>query len=83
MLGSKGVKDFISPKSKEGSSMGNSQHDPSPGTIQIGVSRPPLPLTDLPSPEEVFNKPKIGGKEIISCVLGPSMIALGVSIGSG
>ena len=52
-------------------------------SVQIGVSRPVLPLTDLPTPEEVFNKPKIGGKEIITCVLGPSMIALGVSIGSG
>ena len=59
---------------------------PTEGTvpsIQIGVSRPPLPLYDLPTPEEVFNKPKIGGKELITCVLGPSMIALGVSIGSG
>jgi hypothetical protein len=52
-------------------------------TIQIGVSRPALPLTDIPTPEEVFNKPKVGGKELITCVLGPSMIALGVSIGSG
>lgn len=52
-------------------------------SIQIGVSRPALPLTDIPTPEEVFNKPKIGGKELITCVLGPSMIALGVSIGSG
>ena len=56
---------------------------PSVPTIQIGVSRPPLPLVDLPTPEEVFNKPKVGGKELITCVLGPSMIALGVSIGSG
>ncbi len=52
-------------------------------TIQLGVSRPALPLTDIPTPEEVFNKSKIGGKELITCVLGPSMIALGVSIGSG
>jgi len=52
-------------------------------TIQIGVNRPGLPLTDLPTPEEVFNKPKIGGKELITCVLGPSMIALALSIGSG
>jgi len=51
--------------------------------IQIGVSRPELPLTDLPTPEEVFNKPKIGFKEIITCVLGPSMIALGAALGSG
>jgi hypothetical protein len=52
-------------------------------SLQIGVSRPPLPLTDLPTPEEVFDKPRIGLKEMITCVLGPSMIALGVSIGSG
>ncbi|MCX7707730.1 MAG: Nramp family divalent metal transporter [Anaerolineae bacterium] len=54
-----------------------------PETLQIGVSRPPLPLDDLPTPEEVFNKPKIGTKELITAVLGPSMIALGVSLGSG
>jgi hypothetical protein len=53
------------------------------GTIQIGVSRPPLPLGDIPTPEEVFDKPRIGPKELFTCVLGPSMIALGVSIGSG
>jgi hypothetical protein len=56
---------------------------PASDEIQIGVSRPPLPLADLPTPEEVFNVRKIGGKELITCVLGPSMIALGVSIGSG
>ena len=59
------------------------QSEASVPTIQIGVSRPALPLTDIPTPEEVFNKPKIGPKELITCVLGPSMIALGVSIGSG
>jgi hypothetical protein len=52
-------------------------------TLQIGVSRPPLPLDDLPTPEEVFKVSKIGGKEMVMCVLGPSMIALGVSLGSG
>ena len=57
--------------------------DSPPGAIQIGVSRPPLPLGDIPTPEEVFNKPRIGPKELFTCVLGPSMIALGVSIGSG
>ena len=56
---------------------------PPAGAIQIGVSRPPLPLGDIPTPEEVFNKPRIGPKELFTCVLGPSMIALGVSIGSG
>ncbi len=53
-------------------------------TMQIGKSRPPLPLTDLPEPEEVFKiKGRIGTKQLFLYVLGPSMIALGVSIGSG
>jgi hypothetical protein len=52
-------------------------------TKQIGTSRPPLQLGELPEPEDVFNKPKIRFKEILTAVLGPSMIALGVSIGSG
>ncbi|MFH1571476.1 MAG: Nramp family divalent metal transporter [Gemmatimonadota bacterium] len=51
--------------------------------LQIGVSRPPLPLQDLPTPEEVFRVPRIGLRQLVTCVLGPSMIALGVSIGSG
>ena len=54
-----------------------------PAAIQIGVSRPELPLDDLPAPEEVFNKPVIGIKEVITSVLGPSMIALGAALGSG
>lgn len=54
-----------------------------PATLQIGVSRPPLPLDDLPTPEQVFHLPRIGPRELILAVLGPSMIALGVSIGSG
>jgi hypothetical protein len=54
-----------------------------PENLQIGVSRPPLRLDDLPAPEEVFQKSRIGVKEMITCILGPSMIALGVSIGSG
>src|SRR5947199_87080 len=52
--------------------------------VQIGVSRPPLPVTDLPEPEEVFHiKGRIGPKQLVLYVLGPSMIALGISIGSG
>src|SRR2546430_9235625 len=52
--------------------------------VQIGVSRPPLPVADLPEPEEVFNiKGRIGPKQLVLYVLGPSMIALGISIGSG
>jgi len=51
--------------------------------VQIGVSRPELPLEDLPEPEEVFKVSPLRWKDVIRHVLGPSMIALGVSIGSG
>jgi hypothetical protein len=51
--------------------------------LQIGVSRPPLPREDLPTPEEVFNVTRFGAGTVIRKVLGPSMIALGVAIGSG
>src|SRR5438093_13321961 len=52
--------------------------------VQIGVSRPPLPVADLPEPEEGFNiKGRIGPKQLVLYVLGPSMIAIGISIGSG
>jgi hypothetical protein len=58
--------------------------EPAPGgTYQIGVSRPPLSVDDLPTPEEVFRAPRIGLKETITLVIGPSLIALGLSIGSG
>lgn len=53
------------------------------GTFQIGVSRPELQVDDLPTPEEVFKLPKIGVRKTITSVLGPSIIALGVAIGSG
>jgi hypothetical protein len=56
---------------------------PGPATQQLGVSRPPLEVDDLPTPEAVFNVPAIGRKELFQFVLGPSLIALGVSIGSG
>jgi hypothetical protein len=49
----------------------------------LGVGRPPLDLNDLPDPEEVFNTPRLGAKETVTHVLGPSVIALGLSIGSG
>ena len=51
--------------------------------LQIGVSRPPLPLADIPTPEEVFGVTRFDPWTVIRCVLGPSMIALGVAIGSG
>ena len=50
---------------------------------QIGVSRPPLQVEDLPTPEEAFKIKRIGVQEVILFILGPSLIALGISIGSG
>jgi hypothetical protein len=49
----------------------------------LGVSRPPLDVADLPEPEEVFKVRKLGPWQIIQFVIGPSLIALGISIGSG
>ena len=53
------------------------------GTRQLGVSRPPLAVEDLPEPEQVFGVSKIGPRELFMYALGPSLIALGISIGSG
>jgi hypothetical protein len=50
---------------------------------ELGVSRPNLAVADLPEPEEVFGVPKVGGWEVLKLVIGPSLIALGISIGSG
>ncbi|MFF5262679.1 Nramp family divalent metal transporter [Actinomadura viridis] len=52
-------------------------------THKIGVSRPDLPVTDLPTPEEVFGVRRLGPRELFKYALGPSLIALGISIGSG
>jgi hypothetical protein len=49
----------------------------------LGVSRPDLTVTDLPTPEEVFKVDRIGPKELFKYALGPSLIVLGISIGSG
>ncbi len=54
-----------------------------PKAVPLGVSRPPLEVDDLPTPEEVFRQPRLGVKEVIFYVIGPSLIALGASIGSG
>jgi hypothetical protein len=53
------------------------------GTYPLGVGRPPLNVDDLPTPEEAFQAKRIGLKETIALVIGPSLIALGLSIGSG
>lgn len=54
-----------------------------PSTRQLGVSRPPLTVEDLPEPEEVFKVPRLGIRQLFMYALGPSLIALGISIGSG
>jgi hypothetical protein len=50
---------------------------------RLGVGRPPLRIDDLPTPEEFFHVPKTGFKETVTKIMGPAMIALGLSIGSG
>ena len=49
----------------------------------LGVSRPDLAVTDLPTPEEVFNVRRLGFRQLVQFAIGPSLIALGISIGSG
>jgi hypothetical protein len=49
----------------------------------LGASRPDLTVEDLPTPEEAFGVRRIGPKELFRYALGPSLIALGISIGSG
>jgi hypothetical protein len=62
----------------------DSVRTPPPGqaTYALG-SRQPLTVADLPTPEEAFGVPHLGRKEVVKLVLGPSLIALGISIGSG
>ncbi|MBA3430127.1 MAG: Nramp family divalent metal transporter [Actinobacteria bacterium] len=57
--------------------------EPSTEGYPLGVSRPPLELVDLPSPEEVFGVDHLGTKELFRFALGPSLIALGIAVGSG
>jgi hypothetical protein len=57
--------------------------EPTVGGYRLGVSRPDLAVMDLPTPEEVFGVPRLGGWNVIKLVIGPSLIALGISIGSG
>ncbi|GAA0939909.1 hypothetical protein Vau01_080470 [Virgisporangium aurantiacum] len=52
-------------------------------SVQLGKTRPPLAVDDLPQPEEVFKVPRLGWVQIIKFAIGPSLIALGISIGSG
>jgi hypothetical protein len=52
------------------------------GDYELGTGAP-LGIDDLPTPETVFGAPRIGAKETVTLVVGPSLIALGLSIGSG
>jgi len=56
---------------------------PAAKTYQIGVSRPPLEVEDLPTPEEAFNVKHIGFAELIFIILGPAMIGMSLAVGSG
>ena len=80
----------LNPTSTETSARGEGLHtaglDPTsatPLTWQIGVSLPALEVEDLPTPEQVFNVKRIGLEELVLLVLGPGVIAAGLSIGSG
>ncbi|MDQ4026579.1 MAG: Nramp family divalent metal transporter [Actinomycetota bacterium] len=57
--------------------------DTTAGREQLGVSRPPLAVTDLPPPEEVFGVQRLGRRELFRYALGPSLVALGIAVGSG
>ena len=63
--------------------MSDTTDRPVVGSYGLGVSRPDLDVMDLPTPEEVFGVPRLGGWGVIKLVIGPSLIALGISIGSG
>jgi hypothetical protein len=52
-------------------------------TLPLGVSRPDLAVEDLPAPEEVFGVRRLGWRQILQFAVGPSLIALGISVGSG
>jgi hypothetical protein len=54
-----------------------------PSELPLGVSRPPLAVADLPEPEDVFGVQRLGVKNTLRYAVGPSLIALGISIGSG
>ena len=66
-----------------GSTEADSSVKPDAEVYPLGKSRPPLAVDDLPEPEEVFKVSRLGPLQIIQFVIGPSLIALGISIGSG
>jgi hypothetical protein len=66
-----------------GSTEAHSSVKPDAEVYPLGKSRPPLAVDDLPEPEEVFKVSRLGPRQVIQFVIGPSLIALGISIGSG
>ncbi|MEU4426120.1 Nramp family divalent metal transporter [Actinoplanes sp. NPDC024001] len=58
-------------------------HDTAARSYPLGRSRPDLAVDDLPEPEQVFKVDRIGPRQLFMYVVGPSLIALGISIGSG
>lgn len=71
------------PEMDQNQSQGSEPTGLRPRTWQIGVSLPALEVEDLPTPEQVFNVKRIGLEELLLLVLGPGVIALGLSIGAG
>lgn len=63
--------------------MANSAEPVRAAEYPLGVGRPPLRVDDLPTPEEAFQVPSTGVKVTVTKIMGPAMIALGLSIGSG
>jgi hypothetical protein len=51
-------------------------------SLQIGYSRQPLEVRELPEPAEVFHLRRIGLEEFLLFISGPAFIALAMSLGS-
>lgn len=56
---------------------------PGGATWKLGRSRPPLEVGDLPTPEAAFDARRLGFEERLLLLVGPALVGLGVSIGSG
>lgn len=54
-----------------------------PATRQIGMTRPPLEICDLPSPEAAFRFRRVGAQELMLFVIGPGLIGLVAAVGAG
>ncbi len=56
---------------------------PGSAAWKLGWSRPPLEVGDLPTPEAAFGARRMGFEERLLLIVGPALVGLGVSIGSG